>query len=151
VAIRWRGRAVSARFVRGVVRAALAAEGKALRLSVALVGDREIRALNRRFLGHDHATDVLAFPLGGDPGPETSPSWAGVDGEVVVGLERAVKVARRMGHPWRAELALYLVHGTLHLCGHDDHDPARGRLMLRREREILASLGYHVPQREVPR
>src|SRR5688572_16001016 len=147
VAIRSLEPKVSPRFVARVVRAALAA-GKAtakpsarggLVLSVALTGDREIRRINRRFLGHDWATDVIAFPLGDGGG-----SARGPDGEVVVSLERAVAQARARGHAWRAELALYLVHGVLHLQGHDDHAPAARRRMLAAERRVPAPRGHRV-------
>jgi probable rRNA maturation factor len=141
VAIRWKEPKVAPRFVARVARAALASGRRARpgrgerELSIALTGDAEIRRINRRFLGHDWATDVIAFPLGDG------------DAEVVVSLERAVAQARARGHPWRAELALYIVHGVLHLHGHDDHEPAARRRMLAAERRVLAALGYEVPDR----
>jgi probable rRNA maturation factor len=100
-------------------------------LSIAFVGNAEIRRLNRRFLGHDYATDVLAFPLGTD-----------LFGEVVVSAEYAAAEARRRGIPLEEELLRYVVHGILHLLGYDDHRPAdRRRMWVRQERELGRFLG----------
>ncbi|MCU0725350.1 MAG: rRNA maturation RNase YbeY [Planctomycetes bacterium] len=97
-------------------------------VSVAVLDDAEVRELNRRYLGHDHETDVLAFPL--DPP------------EVAVSAERAVaEAAKRKVEPL-AELMLYVVHGLLHIAGHDDHEPAAARRMHEASLKVLRSLGY---------
>jgi len=98
-------------------------------LSVAFVTNAAIRRLNRRFLGHDYATDVLSFPLGGD-----------LFGEVVISAEYAAAEARRRGLPVEEELLRYVVHGILHLLGYDDHRPAdRARMWKRQERELRSA------------
>ncbi|MCX7825129.1 MAG: rRNA maturation RNase YbeY [Verrucomicrobiae bacterium] len=97
-------------------------------LSVALVDDATIAALNQRFLNRPGPTDVLSFNLA--PGL----------GELIVSAERAVIVARQLRRPPAAELALYLVHGLLHLAGFDDHTPAQRRAMRRAERQVLGTL-----------
>jgi probable rRNA maturation factor len=103
-------------------------------ISVALVDDRTIHAVNRRHLGHDCPTDVISFLL-------TDPDEPVLAGELVVSAERAATVARRAGvDPW-AELALYVVHGLLHLCGYDDLAAPDVDAMRRREGEILAREG----------
>jgi probable rRNA maturation factor len=95
-------------------------------LSIAFVTNAAIRRLNRRFLRHDFATDVLSFPLGGDP-------W----GELVISAEFARSEARRRGIPVEEELLRYVAHGILHLLGYDDHDPGpRERMWRRQEREL---------------
>jgi len=101
-------------------------------LSLAFVGDAEIRRLNRRFLGRDRTTDVLAFRLdGGFPG--TGEFF----GEVVVSAETAAREARRRGIPVREELLRYVTHGILHLLGYDDRGPrGRARMWNRQEREL---------------
>jgi probable rRNA maturation factor len=70
-----------------------------------------------------------------------------IDGEVVVSAETALRRAPEFDwHPaW--ELLLYVVHGTLHLCGHDDQTPAERRRMRRRERAILQNWGMRVSYR----
>lgn len=99
-------------------------------LSLALVTDAEIEGLNRRFLGHEGPTDVITFPL--DAG----------EAEIVVSVERAVAEAEDRGVEPLAELMLYVVHGILHLAGHDDADEASSRAMNERGLELLRPLGY---------
>ena len=97
--------------------------------SVAFVTDAAMRRLNRRFLGHDYPTDVLAFPLGD----------GGLFGEVVVSAPYAAREARRRGIPVEEELLRYVVHGCLHLMGYDDHAPADRRRMWARQEKLLKS------------
>jgi probable rRNA maturation factor len=119
----------------GIARRALEAEGiRGAELSISVVDDATIRVLNRRHLGHDWPTDVISFLLS-EPGTEA------LAGEVVLSAEMAATTARRAGVDPQAELALYLVHGLLHLCGHDDQDAAGIAAMRRREAEILAAQG----------
>ncbi len=103
-------------------------------LSITVLGDAEIRRLNRRYLAHDWPTDVLSFDLSDPGGP--------ISGEIIVSAERAARVAKRLKADARAELLLYVVHGLLHLCDYDDLSPAKFRRMHRRENEILTELGY---------
>lgn len=100
-------------------------------LSVVLVDDPEMHALNRQYLAHDYPTDVLSFPLGTRP----------LVGEVVCSVDTALREARARGHPAADELLLYLVHGSLHLLGYDDHDPGARRRMRAAERRWLRALG----------
>ncbi len=125
------------RFLREVEEAARGA-GYRGDLSVAVVTDDAIRALNRRFLGRDRPTDVLAFPLDE------------AEGEVVVSADRAVREAERRGVPPLAELMLYVVHGILHLSGYDDREPAAARRMHAETLRILRRLG-HRNRIEAPR
>jgi len=119
-----------------VLRLGLELEARDAELSVAVVDDGEIQALNRRFLGRDEVTDVLAFVY------ETMGDT--VNGEIVVNAELALREADARPHGAREELMLYLVHGLLHLLGYDDHaDDERDR-MRDREQEILRAAGYAV-------
>lgn len=102
-------------------------------LSVAFVGDGEMRRLHARFLGKDTPTDVLSFPLWSDDGFEHDP----VFGQVVVSVDTARREAVRRRLPLDREIALYAVHGTLHLVGFDDVEPGRRRAMRRAERRYL--------------
>ena len=99
-------------------------------LSVAVVNDRAMRTLNREYHGVDEPTDVLAFPL-------DSPGGVPLLGEVICSVETAAREADRRGLPVAREVALYAIHGTLHLLGYDDHTPANRRRMRRRERTLL--------------
>ncbi|HET8576794.1 MAG TPA: rRNA maturation RNase YbeY [Methylomirabilota bacterium] len=107
---------------------------------VGVVGDREIRRLNARYLGHRRPTDVLAFNLDA-PGP------ARLLGEVIISAETARRQSRRLRVPLALELDLLLVHGLLHLVGYDDHDPVEARLMHERERELLSRGCRRLPDR----
>jgi probable rRNA maturation factor len=100
-------------------------------LSVTLVDDRTIRALNARYRGVRRATDVLAFPLGG-PAP--------VLGEAILSVETARRQARALGHSLREELDLLCCHACLHLVGYDDRVPLEARLMHAREMALLRRL-----------
>jgi probable rRNA maturation factor len=136
VANRQRRVAVRAPDVRAVVRAVFEAEDAGEPdVSVALVNDATIRDVNARWLGHDRATDSIAFDYGDDPGPD------GLRGEVVVSAETALREARARDVDPRYELLLYVAHGTLHLLGWDDDTPARRRRMNDRARRILTCCG----------
>lgn len=115
--------------VRAAVRAVLKRAAVPGTVSVALVNDECIRDLNRRFLGRDRATDVLAFPLGRDqPG-----AW----GEVVVSVDTARRQAQERNGDLGEELLLLAVHGTLHLLGRDDDTPEAWQGMMEEAREIV--------------
>ncbi len=102
-----------------------------LTLSFAFVGNRRIRTINRKFLGHDYATDVIAFALG-------EPSEAGgVHGEVVVSAEFAAKEARRRGIGVQEELLRYVAHGVLHLLGYDDKPASKKKRMWKKQEAYL--------------
>ena len=84
-------------------------------LSVVLTGDSRIQALNRDFLGTDAPTDVLSFPAE-ESDPETGRGYLG---DVIISLARAIDQAAERGHAVEAEVQLLVVHGVLHLVGHD--------------------------------
>jgi probable rRNA maturation factor len=71
--------------------------------------DRELRRLNRQFLGADYATDVLSFPLNDN----------GVLGEMAISADRAAAQAREFGHSQLDEIRILMLHGVLHLVGMD--------------------------------
>jgi probable rRNA maturation factor len=121
--------------LRDVARAVLAGEGvPAASISLAFVDSPTIHRLNKQFLDHDEPTDVITFPLSG-PGAKT------LEGELVIGAEVARAQAAERRHDEQAELALYVIHGLLHLCGYDDTTAAAAREMRERERHYLHLLG----------
>src|SRR5205823_1506484 len=102
--------------LREVVRTVLEGEHiKDAEISLAFVDSPTIHRLNQRYLQHDEPTDVLSFPL-------SEPNAAKLAGELVIGAEVAKAQAEERGHDVQAELALYVIHGLLHLCGYDDHE-----------------------------
>jgi len=100
--------------VEEAVRRARSAEGRAdVEMSIALLGDADMRAMNRRYLGKDQPTDVLAFTLGGE---------RDTVGDVYIGVEQATRQADALGVPLAEELARLAIHGALHVLGHDHPD-----------------------------
>jgi probable rRNA maturation factor len=127
--------AVDRKRVREVVRAVLDGEKVAdAEVSVAFVDNPTIHALNKRYLDHDEPTDVLSFPL-------SEPNAKRLAGELVIGAEVALAQAKERGHDVQEELALYVIHGLLHLCGYDDKSDDAARAMRERERHYLRVLG----------
>lgn len=108
-------------------------------LSVLLVSDRNIRILNRDWMGKDRPTDVLSFPLQLAPPPPGLP-WE--LGELVISLERAHEQALSYGHSFERELAFLFVHGTLHILGFDHQSKEEERDMFGRQKKILNNSGY---------
>jgi len=106
-------------------------------LSIALVDDAGMRSLNAAWRGRDRPTDVLAFSLEEGPHRERS---AGLLGDVVIGVETAERQARRRRRGLDDEVLRLLVHGALHLVGHDHVRAGEARRMRAEERRILRSL-----------
>lgn len=107
-------------------------------ISIALVDDAAIHELNRRHLSHDWPTDVITFGL-------SAPGDPAMEAELVVSAEMAATTAGASGADPLDELALYVVHGLLHLCGYDDLTPEDAAAMRVREGEVLAGLGLSNP------
>lgn len=99
-------------------------------LSVLLTDDEGIRELNRRFRGKDKPTDVLSFPME-DPC---------LIGDIAVSMERARAQAAEFGVSENEELARLLVHGILHLIGHDHVKGGRQARKMKENEEALMSL-----------
>ena len=109
-------------------------------VSIAVVDNAEIRAVNKRFLNRGHSTDCLSFDLSDDEAPD--PPLGSRLLEVVVNGQKAVKEASVRGHSSEAELALYVTHGLLHKLGFDDSTEQKAKRMHRLEDEILRQFGY---------
>lgn len=125
--------------VAAAVRAALARGGRpGLRVGVVLVDDATLATLHEQWLGDPSPTDVIAFDLS----DADDPNEQGPEGEIYASVDCARRVAAELGSDPARELALYLVHGALHLCGYDDHDPDERARMRATEAAVLAELGY---------
>lgn len=105
--------------------------------SIVLVDNAQMTEINAQYLGRTGTTDVIAFLF--NDAPLTRDDCAG---EIIVSAELAVSEATRRGLASEDELALYIVHGSLHLAGYDDATAAQANAMHTREKEILAELGY---------
>jgi probable rRNA maturation factor len=112
----------------------------AAELSVVIDSDEKIQQLNRDFLGIDAPTDVLSFPS-----EEFDPDeQAEYIGDIIISYPRALTQAQAAGHPVGNEIQLLVVHGVLHLLGHDHADPAEKSRMWQAQSEVLTSLGVTV-------
>jgi probable rRNA maturation factor len=134
-------------------------------LSMLFVDEGAMADLNKRFLGKDGPTDVLAFPIdeepveggrspdsgGTGPGFPSEPSdMPTVLGDVVICPAVAARNAQNHAGTYEDELALLVVHGVLHLLGMDHLDDAEAETMERRERELLARFHGPPPGSDAP-
>lgn len=107
-----------------------------------LVDDAAMAELNRAYRGASGPTDVLAFPMAEGRFRGLSRTLLG---DVVISVETARRQAPPGGGGLRAELALLLVHGLLHLAGYDHGTAAERRRMWRKQRAILTACGIQAP------
>jgi probable rRNA maturation factor len=121
------------------VNATLTHESKSLEseLSIVLTDDARLQQLNRDYLGIDAPTDVLSFPAS-ETDPETGARYIG---DFLISIPRAQAQAVTAGHPLESEVQLLVVHGVLHLLGHDHAQAEERALMWNAQAEILQSLG----------
>jgi probable rRNA maturation factor len=124
------------------VRAALRGSGRIRPVTVALVGGREARALNRRFRGKDYATNVLSFAYEPLPGETAAPL-----GDLVLCPSVIAREARRQGKRLSHHYAHLTIHGVLHLLGHDHQTARQAQRMEALETQLLAGLGIPDPYR----
>lgn len=119
--------------------AALEHESESLdcELSIVLSDDARLQELNREYLGIDAPTDVLSFPAS-ETDPETGARYIG---DILISIPRAQSQAAAAGHALESEVQLLVVHGVLHLLGHDHAEPAEKARMWKAQADILESLG----------
>jgi len=103
-------------------------------VDVLITNSREMRKLNQRFMRKDRPTDVLSFPA----------TVHGFAGEIAISADVARRSARELGHPLATELKVLMLHGMLHLAGHD-HESDKGEMArleqtLRRRLRLPSSL-----------
>jgi probable rRNA maturation factor len=141
----WASLEAPSKLVQTVILAAVEGSGLVLaantEISVVLCGNALIRELNREWRGYDAPTNVLSFPAGGDP------ASAPLLGDIVIAFETASREALEAGKPLRDHVAHLLVHGFLHLIGHDHVEAAEAEAMEALERAILGRLGIDDPYR----
>ena len=126
-------------------------------LTLALCDDPAIRALNARYRGDDKVTDVLAFspthsgPWQGDDDSQTTTDEADAAfptppnqppdlGDIIISLPQALRQANEAGHSPKQEIALLVIHGVLHLLGHDHYENDEKALMWSLQSQALTTL-----------
>lgn len=105
---------------------------------VRIVDDAEMTRAHKRFSGIGSTTDVLTFDLAADT---TDHDAKALDTDLIICADEARRQAAARAHPLAHELLLYIVHGTLHCLGHDDHSEEEYQRMHRREDELLNAAG----------
>ena len=108
-------------------------------IGLAIVTDTAMQQMNRQYLNHDYATDVLSFPLSSD-GDDV------LEGEIAISVDTALQRAKEYGWDAENELLLYAIHGTLHLVGLSDQTPEDRRNMRFHEKTILAKMSIVCPE-----
>ena len=118
-------------------------------LGINLVAAPEMTSLNETFLHHEGSTDVIAFDYTGaavarprktKTGTCGRAARAPVHGEIFVCVDEAAAQAKKFGTNWQSETVRYVVHGVLHLLGHDDSKPDLRRKMKSEENRRLRAL-----------
>ncbi|MFA6533929.1 MAG: rRNA maturation RNase YbeY [Patescibacteria group bacterium] len=107
-------------------------------VSLGIVGDSEIKKLNRRYRHHDQVTDVLSFAVSPDNFPAAS---VVTGGEIIICYPQAVRQAKAAGRPIAEEFSWLLIHGLLHLSGLDHEKSAKeAKIMARLEENLLSQI-----------
>ena len=125
----------------------LASAERAVEVSIRLAADEDVRALNAEWRGKDRPTNVLSFPMteprelgaAGVPGPEL------MLGDIILARGVCAREAEEKAIPIEIHAAHLMVHGTLHLLGHDHQDDRTAADMEARETRALARLGIADP------
>ncbi len=121
----------------------------AYEVSVLIVDDREIRAINKEHRAIDKATDVLSFPMAefvkgelvsdeGDYDPESDELMLG---DIIISAETAERQSREYGHSFERELAFLTAHSCFHLLGYDHMDEAEEKIMIEKQEGVLEQMG----------
>lgn len=113
-------------------------------LSISIVDDARIQVLNREHRGKDKPTDVLSFPM-----YESGEAGLGEEerllGDVVISVDTARRQAADYDAPLQNEIYRLLIHGILHVLGHDHEEPAERAAMEAEERRLAAAVGMPWP------
>lgn len=129
-------------FLRTIIRTLLGdlLEQKNYELGIHLVAADEMARVNETFLQHGGSTDVITFDYAKESAPST-----GLHGELFISIPDAVAQARQFRTTWMEELVRYIVHGILHLLGHDDLDASARRKMKQAENRLVRELARRFP------
>ncbi len=113
-------------------------------LTIVITGNAQLRALNRAFREVDAPTDVLSFATTDQLQPDTV-----YLGDVIISYPKAKEQAKAGGHPVEAEVQLLVVHGVLHLLGHDHYTEAEKNVMWQAQAATLKKIGAAVTEPSV--
>ena len=138
IASRQRARKVNRRLLKQITTALLdELKIENAELGINLVAATEMTRLNKKYLRHAGPTDVITF--------DYRNSELQLHGEIFICVDEAVLQARRFGTSWQSEIVRYVVHGILHLLGHDDRRVAGRRRMKCEENRLVCELSRRFP------
>ena len=131
------GRKFSTRRLKQIALAVLQlTEQQDAELSLAMIDNAEMQALNARYRHKDYPTDVLSFPSA-----KNLPADAWLLGDVIISVDKAAEQAKARRRTLDQELAILLIHGIVHLLGYDHERSAKdARIMTRLEKKIARQL-----------
>jgi probable rRNA maturation factor len=140
IASRQRTKKINRRLLRQIADGLLAElKIETAELGIHLVGAKEMARVNRQFLQHEGSTDVITFDHSEKREAEGGKRKT-LHGELFICVDDAIKQAKEFGTSWQAEIVRYVVHGVLHLLGHDDLKPELRRAMKREENRLVRRL-----------
>ena len=119
-------------------------------LGINLVGAREMTLVNENFLQHEGSTDVITFDHSDAEGGVRKAEFQ-IHGELFVCVDEAVLQAKEFGTSWQSEVVRYVVHGVLHLLGHDDLRATVRRQMKREENRLVRTLSQRFSLAQIGR
>jgi probable rRNA maturation factor len=125
-------------------------------ISLTLVRDPAMREINREHRAKDTPTDVLSFPLfepaafdrDGETRPREAIEGERMLGDIVISIDTAARQAAAYDAPLAREVDRLLIHGVLHLCGHDHLEREERAVMEREERRLADAIGMPWPYLE---
>jgi probable rRNA maturation factor len=137
---RQRTKKINARLLKPVV-AQLLAELKVsnAELGITLIGAKQMVRINWQFLQHEGSTDVITFSYATSESQNQEPEL-NLHGELFICVDEAIAQAKRFKTSWQSEVVRYVVHGVLHLLGHDDLKPNLRGKMKRAENRLVRRL-----------
>jgi probable rRNA maturation factor len=151
IANRQRTKKINTRLLKQIVGALLVelkiAEAE---LGISLVGSKAMAKVNWDFLRHEGSTDVITFGYA-KPEARSQKSELKLHGELFVCVDEAILQAKNFKTNWQSEIVRYIVHGILHLRGHDDLKPQLRRKMKRAENRLVRRLAQRFTLAELSR
>ena len=140
VSNRQRTKKINARLLKQIAEALLAElKMTEAELGINLVGAKQMSAFNWKFLQHEGSTDVITFDHEEKRKAESGKRKC-LHGEIFVCVDEASLQAKKFKTKWQPEIVRYIVHGILHLLGHDDLKPDLRRKMKREENRLVRLL-----------
>ncbi|HVU08898.1 MAG TPA: rRNA maturation RNase YbeY [Verrucomicrobiae bacterium] len=141
IANRQRTKIINSRLLKQIVDELFAElEITATEIEINLVGAKEMAKINWNFLRHEGSTDVITFDYGQKARFARVLAPPNLHGEIFICVDDAISQAKQFKTNWQSEIVHYIVHGILHLLGHDDLKPALRRKMKRKEDSLLRKL-----------